>query len=106
MKWREERQESEYAWSLVLSLVGLFFLVFGIWAATQSHNWTPLWPLNVLGGLASYGPCVLWVVYGSRLPNHPLVLWPARAIALIAAIAIPFLVWGPVPPPPPPPPSG
>jgi hypothetical protein len=74
-------------------------LVTGVWAATQSHSWTPLWPLNIIGGLMSYIPPVVWVSFGNRLPGRPLFMWPARVVALILTVAIPFIVWGPVPAP-------
>jgi hypothetical protein len=97
---REKREPTETGWVYLLSFAALLMLVFGIWAATQSHAWTPLWPLNVVGGLMSYVPVVLLIAYGDRLPDRRLFRWPARVVALILTVAIPFLIWGPVPAPP------
>jgi hypothetical protein len=96
---REKLGQTGAGWAIALFVAASFMLVVGIWAATQSHAWTPLWPLNIVGGLLSYVPFVLWVVYRNRLPNRPLFLWPARVVALILTVAIPFIVWGPVPAP-------
>ena len=97
---REERERTETGWAIFLSVAAFLMLVTGIWAATQSHTWTPLWPLNIVGGLVSFIPLVVWVAYGKRLPDRPLFLWAARVVALILTVAIPFIIWGPVPAPP------
>jgi hypothetical protein len=96
----EERGRAETGWAVLLSVAAFLMLVTGVWAATQSHSWTPLWPLNIIGGLMSYIPTVVWVSFGNRLPGRPLFIWPARVVALILTVAIPFIVWGPVPAPP------
>ena len=80
--------------------MAFFFLAVGVWAATQSVTWTPLWPFNVIGGVLSYLPCVLWIAFSDLLPNRRAVLWPVAAVALILTPAIPFTLWGFVPGPP------
>jgi hypothetical protein len=97
---REEREAPETGWAIVLSMSAFLMLVIGVWSATQSHTWTVLWPLNLLGGLMSYIPVVVWVLYGNRLLGRPIFMWSARVVALILTVAIPFIIWGPVPAPP------
>jgi len=95
---RQKPDPIEARWAYLLSFAAFGMLALGIWAATQSHAWTPLWPLNVVGGLMSYVPLVLLIAYGNRIPNRG--VWPARAVALLLTVAIPFIIWGPVPAPP------
>ena len=95
-------QRDESVWAYVLPFAAFLLLALGVWAALQSHRWTALWPLNVLGGIAAYIPMALWLRFGPGLPQRRLILWPARALALILTVVIPFVVWGPVPNPPPP----
>jgi hypothetical protein len=97
---KTKQESDETGWALVLSFAAFLALVLGIWAATQSHSWTPLWPLNVVGGLMSYIPTVIWIAYGGRVPRRPLLLWPARTIALVMTFAIPQIIWTLVPGPP------
>ena len=92
--------EPGLGWAYLLSVVAFLMLAVGIWAATQSHAWTWLWPLNVLGGLLGYLPMVFWISLRDRLPRQPLFIWPARVLTFFLTIAIPFVVWAPVPPPP------
>ena len=94
-----EQERVDTIWIYVLFGAASLALVVGLWSATESHSWTPLWPLDVAGGLMSYVPLVVWIAYGKRLPRRPLMLWPARAVALIATFAIPQLIWSPVPGP-------
>jgi hypothetical protein len=96
----EKSDEPGLGLAYLLSVVAFLMLAVGIWAATQSHAWTWLWPLNVLGGLLSFLPVVFWIVLRDRLSRQPLFIWPARVLALFLTIAIPFVVWAPVPPPP------
>jgi hypothetical protein len=97
---RHRGASSGTGWAVVLGVPAFLFLVVGVASATESHGWTPLWPLNVVGGLMSCVPFVVWVVFGHRVPNQRLVLWPARVMALVLTLAIPLASWAPVPGPP------
>jgi hypothetical protein len=97
---RRRGASSGTGWAVVLAVPAFFFLVVGAASATESHLWTPLWPLNAVGGLMSCVPFVVWVVYGHRVSNQSPAMWPARVLALMLTFAIPLAVWAPVPRPP------